>query len=45
MGVTYIHAGKCKVEGNPDDPLGKEAWAKMQVRDTENRIVGSRNTV
>lgn len=30
LGVTYIHAGKYKVEGNPDEPLGKEARAEMQ---------------
>lgn len=28
--VTYIHAGKYKVEGNPDEPLEKEALAEMQ---------------
>ena len=30
IGVTYIHAGKYKVEGNPDGPLDKEARAEMQ---------------
>ena len=30
IGVTYIHAGKYKVEGNPDRPLDKEARAEMQ---------------
>lgn len=28
--VTYIHAGKHKVEGNPDEPLGDEARAEIQ---------------
>jgi len=30
LGVTYIHAGKYKVEGNSDEPLSKEARAEMQ---------------
>ena len=30
LGVTYIHAGKYKVEGHPDAPLDKEAKAEMQ---------------
>jgi ClpP class serine protease len=30
LGVTYIHAGKYKVGGNPDAPLDKEARADMQ---------------
>lgn len=30
IGVTYIHAGKYKVEGNSDSPLDKEARAEMQ---------------
>lgn len=29
-GVTYIHAGKYKVEGNADAPLDKESRAEMQ---------------
>lgn len=28
--VTYIYAGKYKVEGNPDEPLGDEARAEIQ---------------
>lgn len=28
--VTYVHAGKHKVEGNPYEPLGKEARAYLQ---------------
>lgn len=28
--VTYVHAGKYKVEGNIDEPLGDEARAEMQ---------------
>ena len=28
--VTYIHAGKYKVEGNPHEPLGEEAQAAEQ---------------
>jgi len=28
---TYIHAGKYKVEGNPDEPLSAEAKKAMQV--------------
>jgi len=33
MGVkpTYVSAGKYKVEGNPDEPLGEEARAHMQA--------------
>ena len=30
IGVTYIHAGKYKVEGLPDAPLEKEARGEMQ---------------
>jgi signal peptide peptidase SppA len=30
LGVTYIHAGKYKVEGNADGPLDKESRAEMQ---------------
>jgi len=30
LGVTYIHAGKYKVEGNADAPLDKESQAEMQ---------------
>jgi signal peptide peptidase SppA len=30
LGVTYIHAGKYKVEGNADAPLDKEARGEMQ---------------
>jgi signal peptide peptidase SppA len=30
LGVTYIHAGKYKVEGNADAPLDKESRAEMQ---------------
>lgn len=30
LGVTYIHAGHYKVEGNPDAPLDKESRAEMQ---------------
>ncbi len=30
--VTFIHAGKFKVEGNPTEPLGDEAKAAMQGR-------------
>ena len=29
--TTYIHAGKYKVEGNPDEPLGDEARAHIQA--------------
>lgn len=29
--VTYIHAGKYKVEGNPDEPLSEEALASYQA--------------
>lgn len=28
--VTYVHAGKYKVEGNPHEPLGQEARDEMQ---------------
>lgn len=28
--VTYVTAGRYKVEGNPDEPLGEEARAEMQ---------------
>ena len=28
LGVTYIHAGKYKVEGNADAPLDKESRAQ-----------------
>ena len=30
LGVEYIHAGKYKVEGNPDNPLDDEARAALQ---------------
>lgn len=30
--ITFIHAGKHKVEGNPYEPLGKEARARIQDR-------------
>lgn len=30
LGVTYIHAGKSKAEGNADAPLDKESRAEMQ---------------
>jgi signal peptide peptidase SppA len=36
--VTYIHAGKNKVQGNPDEPLGDDARADIQ------RIVDAYNT-
>jgi len=30
--ITFVHAGKYKVEGNPTEPLGDEARAAMQGR-------------
>jgi signal peptide peptidase SppA len=40
--VTYIHAGKYKVEGNPDEPLSDEARAHMQsmVDDSYDLFIG-----
>jgi len=30
--VTYVHAGRFKIEGNPDEPLGDEARTYLQAR-------------
>ena len=48
--VTYIHAGKYKVEGNPDEPLGDEAKAEFQrsadshYRDFVEHVARNRGT-